>query len=453
MKKECKMGNIDGQPTKEFFVKMITRDISIKEAILDLVDNSVDGARRVNKDDYSGLYVDLKLSEDSFILKDNCGGFSLEHAKNYAFRFGRPNEAELKGGSIGRFGIGMKRALFKMGETFEVESRTLNDHFQVDVNQTEWLDKKETITRDKEDIEVEDWSFNYIDVSEEIKNLDNNGTYIKVTNLYDEISSDFISDDFLNDLEDDLENVLSFPIEKGLKISLNGSEIQKKNIEIYNSHCKPYIRKFSSDDVDYRIICGLGDTGKPSEAGWYIYCNDRLVVEADTSHITCWGVGSFPNFNNDFAMFRGIVFLNSESTIKLPLTTTKKGVDTSSDVYKKLTGYMTRAMNPVISFLKDVRKLDTPKEYRAMLKDQNDDSLNIVELRGMEVSEETSSSFAPPSLNYEEVQKKPNYVRIAFSKEREEAEKVREYSGRKNFKELGEFLYDYYVSMEEINNG
>lgn len=447
------MGNIDGQPTKEFFVNMITRDISIKEAILDLVDNSVDGARRVNKDNYSGLFVNLELSENSFILKDNCGGFSLEHAKNYAFRFGRPNEAELKGGSIGRFGIGMKRALFKMGETFKVETKTEIDHFQVDVNQTEWMDKKETITKDRKDIEVDDWSFNYSVVTPESENLNNNGTYIKVNNLCSEISSDFMSDDFLNDLEDDLENVLSFPIEKGLKITLNGNEIQKKNIEIYNTYCKPYIKTFSNDGVDYRIICGLGNTGKPSEAGWYIYCNDRLVVEADTSHITCWGVGSLPNFNNDFAMFRGVIFLNSESTIKLPLTTTKKGVDTSSDVYKKLIGYMTRAMNPVISFLKDVRKLETPKEYRAMLKDQNDNSLNIVELREIIISEETDNSFTPPSLDYEDVQKKPNYVRIAFSKERDEAEKVREYSGRKNFKELGEFLYDYYVSMEEVNNG
>lgn len=31
-------------PTKAFFVRMITRDISLEDCILDLIDNSVDGA-------------------------------------------------------------------------------------------------------------------------------------------------------------------------------------------------------------------------------------------------------------------------------------------------------------------------------------------------------------------------------------------------------------------------
>lgn len=446
------MGNIDGQPTKDFFVKMITRDISIREAILDLVDNSIDGAKTISDNDYSGLHVKISLSDNSFILEDNCGGFSLDHAKNYAFRFGRPNEAKLTGGSIGRFGIGMKRALFKMGEVFEVESKTNNDHFQVNVNQTDWLSKKESVTRNNTEIEVEDWSFDYVNITPVSKNLNNNGTFIKVTNLFSKISSDFNSNEFLNDLENDLENILNFSIEKGLDISLNGEKIRSKNIDVYNSNCKPYKMSFKNDEVEYRVICGLSDSGKPSKAGWYVYCNDRLVVEADTSHITCWGVGGIPSFNNDFAMFRGIIFLNSDSTIKLPLTTTKKGLDTSSVVYKKLLGYITKAMNPVLSFLKDIRKLESPREYREMLKDQNDNRLSIIDLRSIKISSQTDRSFEPPSLNYEEIQKKPEYVRIAFSKERKNAEKTRQYSGRKNFKEFGEHLYDYYISMEELEN-
>ena len=34
---------------------MITRDISIEDAIMDLIDNSIDGAIRINKDNYDGL--------------------------------------------------------------------------------------------------------------------------------------------------------------------------------------------------------------------------------------------------------------------------------------------------------------------------------------------------------------------------------------------------------------
>ena len=35
---------VEAFPTKAFFVRMITRDISLEDCILDLIDNSVDGA-------------------------------------------------------------------------------------------------------------------------------------------------------------------------------------------------------------------------------------------------------------------------------------------------------------------------------------------------------------------------------------------------------------------------
>ena len=46
---------IEGNPTKKFFIEMITRDISIEDAIIDLLDNSIDGANRINPSNYSGL--------------------------------------------------------------------------------------------------------------------------------------------------------------------------------------------------------------------------------------------------------------------------------------------------------------------------------------------------------------------------------------------------------------
>jgi hypothetical protein len=36
-------------PTKQFFVSMLTRDISLEDAILDLIDNCLDGALRIAK--------------------------------------------------------------------------------------------------------------------------------------------------------------------------------------------------------------------------------------------------------------------------------------------------------------------------------------------------------------------------------------------------------------------
>ena len=92
---------VRADPTKEFFVSMITRDISLEDCILDLIDNSADGARRsvlreASGDgvtdgtlDYSGYHVDVLFNEEQFKIEDNCGGIEIEIAKKYAFRFGR----------------------------------------------------------------------------------------------------------------------------------------------------------------------------------------------------------------------------------------------------------------------------------------------------------------------------------------------------------------------------
>lgn len=84
---------IEGNPTKKFFIEMITRDISIEDAIIDLLDNSIDGATQINSNDLSGFVINIEIDANKLYIKDNCGGFSLDRAQRYAFRFGRPEDA------------------------------------------------------------------------------------------------------------------------------------------------------------------------------------------------------------------------------------------------------------------------------------------------------------------------------------------------------------------------
>ena len=53
-------------------------------------------------------------------------------------------------------------------------------------------------------------------------------------------------------------------------------------------------------------------------------------------------------------MFRGILFLDSEETLNLPLTTTKKGIDATSEVYKAILPLMKNGMIKVFEFLKKI---------------------------------------------------------------------------------------------------
>ena len=102
---------------------MLTNDVTLNDAIGDLVDNSVDGALSIRKDGrYDGLWVRISVKKDLFRIADNCGGISIDTARNYAFRFGRPSGMEGIPWSLGQFGIGMKRALFKLGKKFKIES-------------------------------------------------------------------------------------------------------------------------------------------------------------------------------------------------------------------------------------------------------------------------------------------------------------------------------------------
>lgn len=448
-------GIINGDPTKVFFIEMLTRDISIRDAIIDLLDNSIDGASNINRDDYTGLYINITINRNEFIVQDNCGGFSLEVAQKYAFRFGRPEDAPVTTGTVGRFGVGMKRALFKMGKVFEVESKTDQDHFQVDVDVSKWKDSK-IIEQDRNgsNIEKENWNFNYNNITPESNNLEENGTYIRVSNLYDEVANLFDNEDesFLNDLEEDIERILNFSLEKGIEINLNGKKLSKKGIYLlFSDEVKPYYFQGEKDDVKYQVLAGLSFTGQPSKAsGWYIYCNDRLVVEADTSDLTGWGVRSNVQFHPDYAMFRGILFLDSDNTFKLPLTTTKKGIDSTANIYKIARGKMEEGMNYVLSFLKQVRKLDDPDDYRIAL-NENEEKKNVVELKETDFTTYEERKFFSPKLDPDIVKTKKDSVRVAFNAPINLANKAKLHSGSKSYTVLGSTVFDYYIKMEELD--
>src|SRR5690348_11642738 len=85
---------------KRFFVSMLTRDIELEDAILDLLDNCLDGIVRTTKRSlntkapYKGYWSKITINPNSFEIFDNCGGIP-ENLVTRAFGIGRafdPNE-------------------------------------------------------------------------------------------------------------------------------------------------------------------------------------------------------------------------------------------------------------------------------------------------------------------------------------------------------------------------
>lgn len=442
---------IDGNPTKKFFIEMITRDISIEDAIIDLLDNSIDGATQINKESLGNFYVNIKIDENGLLIEDNCGGFSLLRAQKYAFRFGRPEKAPTIENSVGRFGIGMKRALFKMGKKFSVESQKEKEHFCVNVNVDDWCQKEKIIQdSDGKSIKVDDWSFEYETINSP---LSEDGTIIKVEELNDDVKILFGNDGFLSRLSSCITKMLCFSIVKGLKIKLNGELLEENSPELLVSQeSKPYFIKGTVDDVNYKIVAGLGKTGEPKLSGWYVFCNNRLVLEGDQSYLTGWGVNSIPKWHIDFVMFRGFVFLDSIETSKLPLTTTKKGLDASSTVYRKVLPHMRNGMIKVTSFLKSITGLkEEAKDYRRMITDTYD-KMNIEEIRLYSPEIVGEMSFIPPTLDMNKIAEKRNNVRVAYDVNKKTAEVAKRNAEVSSYKDLGITTFNYYIRMEDLDN-
>ena len=225
------MEKIDANPTKGFFIDMLTRDIKLERAIIDLIDNSIDGARHTkSKEGFENFKVELTINKDYFEIKDNCGGISLDTALNHAFRFGRPSDAQTVNHSIGRFGVGMKRALFKIGEEFTIESKHGQDHFLININVEQW-------------VQNDNWEFEYKNVEGKSDKLTQDGTYIKVEKLHDNIASEFDLPPFVNNLNTDITRTLSYIINQGLKIMVNDLSLESEEVEILTSET---IKRISS---------------------------------------------------------------------------------------------------------------------------------------------------------------------------------------------------------------
>lgn len=352
---------INAHPTKTFFVEMLVRDIPLEQAVLDLVDNSIDGAKRIAgaaEERLDGRSVIIECGRERFRIKDNCGGFDKATARDYAFRFGRTAQTPQTPHSIGQFGVGMKRALFKFGRHFIVRSATTGEHWSIDIDVDQWEDNDAN------------WHFPWADlpVSDELSES-SPGTEIIVDRLRPEVAARFGTEQFINSIRGLIKSKHRQFLARGLSISVNGGHLTATDLLLLvGSDLKPGVSSFnytegsetSADNVAIRITVGLGDSS-PREAGWYIVCNGRVIIESDRRPLTGWGLveeagRGIPSYHNQFARFRGIALFDSPNSSRVPWNTTKDDVVPDSPVWQFAFQRMTELMRPVIDFLNELDK-------------------------------------------------------------------------------------------------
>ena len=335
-------------PTKAFFVSMITRDITLEDSILDLIDNSVDSARRCEGsrpmalgDDanLSAYQISISTSPQRFFIKDNCGGMTLDDAVEHAFSFGRRASEQQDEYSIGVYGIGMKRAAFKLGKNIRVRSTYQGadgnrQAFAVPITVDDWL-------RDDDP----PWDFDIV----EDENLDECGVEILVESLTDATKASFDNPAFLQNLPRTIARDYSIHLNRGLRIVVNDKVVNGLPIKLsrgveYAPVRVDYKDHANGDEVAVEIIGGMAapppDSADPDDAGdgdkrfgWYVACNGRIVLAADKTSVAGWGTQDWPQWHRQYSGFIGIVLFTAANAVALPITTTKRSVDTSSEVY------------------------------------------------------------------------------------------------------------------------
>ncbi len=364
----------EANPTKAFFVRMITRDISLADCILDLIDNSVDAAWQLkgskpnvfsNATSLSEFRIEISASALKFSVKDNCGGITLDNAAKYAFTFGRTDQMEHEAYSIGVYGIGMKRAVFKLGSTIQIKStyrietrgKSKNESFRVPIDVPKWLTAKT-------------WDFDL----EADPGLSTPGLEISVSRLSESTSRAFGNPEFLRELRRIIGRDYALHLHRGLQIVLNGEAIKGWEIELRQSKSFVPLRdayKDAATGVGVEIVAGMAapppESSEPedvkdrdSRSGWYVICNGRIVVAGDKTSVVGWGTTGWPKWHPQYEGFIGLIFFTSENAQALPLTTTKRSVDSSSALYQSAMPRMREISKDWIAYT-NVRKQMTEK--------------------------------------------------------------------------------------------
>jgi hypothetical protein len=445
---------INASPTKEFFIYMLTRDIPLTRAILDLVDNSVDGARRVRTDgNFDGLWVRVELDKIHFKIADNCGGIPVDLARNYAFRFGRPKGAPAITGSVGQFGVGMKRAFFKLGRHFTVQSATAVSRFDLDIDVESWVAIELNGKADE-------WHFEFRTVEENIVDVspDNVGTHIEISGLYGSVSESFDLDSFLTQLKLEMSLAHTLSMDKGLTITVNGIPLKHEPARLFVSDQlrpafveKIYPREMidgqSGVPVKVKLFAGVAERSL-HEGGWYIFCNGRLVIRADQGVTTIWGaVHGMRQYHPDFAYFRGYAYFDSDDAALLPWTTTKTGIDIDSPVYRSTQQVMIELSKPVLTFLTNLEK-----ERSAIENGESTDNL-LSQVIGAACAQRTEEVAVTPVFvapQPKPIPSGPKMQRIQYSKPAVEVEKAKRLLKVLTLTAVGEKTFEYYLEYEGL---
>ena len=441
-------------PRKRFFLDMFTRDISVEDCILDLIDNSIDALIRTRHIALSSLLrsdgsratprqlpkIQFSYSPRAIELVDNCGGIPHGLVRDDVFSFGHTRG--YKPTALGVYGVGLKRALFKLGGHFEMESRAMDGGFRVELDVDNWA---------KSDDKPEDWQIPVTRIPA-ASTMEKAGTKVRVTRLRSDVRQRLSDPTTESRLDRNVRQAYTLFLERYVRLLVQTREIKPEPLPLTeSSEVTPGSEHFVDDDTGVKVTLMVslapldrGSQWASERAGWFVFCNGRLVVAADKSDLTGWGTvpTGLPIWHPKYRGFFGVVFFESGDPLALPWTTTKRGLNRESPIYQRTMPKMVQLAKPVVRFLNKMYPTDSTDvvDERAIARD----------ISPVGVSNVAHRRPSPFAVTKRAARGSKSTVSVQYQATTEEIERVKKRLGKPTWgaNRVGRHVLEHYLDKE-----
>jgi hypothetical protein len=276
---------------------------------------------------YGGFTIALRVTETGIYIRDNARGLPQTELANDTFKIGQPSQHKQ---GIGFFGVGLKRSLLALGETYQFITRTKDFAARMDFTSADLASRDQPL------------------IGRTLRAGGVRGTMIGMQNLRPGPAHEFLADTHLRKLRRAIQVRYGLFIKKGLAISVNGVIVPGFGPEIRPTGPVPpksyhstgnkvatfvesgmHAKYRSTKEKDYNKATNDSLT---DEYGWYVVCNDRIIEIASKEPRLGFSAAWHAEYNG----FLGWVHFVANHPGDLPWNSHKSRIDTNSVVFRSV---------------------------------------------------------------------------------------------------------------------
>jgi hypothetical protein len=363
-----KILKVDTSPEKAFLIDSFSKDASVADCIFDLIDNSIDAARahllqnglaetlkNGLLDTYTGIEIDVKLDGTGVCVADNSGGIPSSLLQDTVLRFGHRSS---KPYAIGLYGVGLNRAIFKLGKITLIESDTGSEYSRLELDMDSYR------------IDDDEWL-----VEGQIEaSTGNVGTKITISSPPGPIQREISDSSYADNLRNEAAIRYCRYLQKGLRLLLNGIPVKERDVKVRSGGpFGPLTKSFTlPNGIQVDIEAGQHEehrfTREPDhdaaenkkltpEFGWSIICNDRVIIRSDRTPKTGWE----KNWHGEFNGFVGAVSFSAADGKVLPWNTPKNDIVETNEAYQSVLSDMRAFTQQWRNFASKVKRMPKAK--------------------------------------------------------------------------------------------